>query len=336
MAKHKDPTQVTIASIQERTFLHEFVERYWLFGLGLAAVATAAILIPHFLRQRSQGTAAADWDRLRAEIEFGSPLFGGIQGGSVAALASFAKEKEGLPVGAWAKTLEIGSRIKEEQYEEAERAAMELASAWPEHQILLPTTDGQVLPLGDVIRTKRAALEAWKKEHAFLFSNPALPADAPRVRLNTTKGPIVVGLYVDRAPKHAERFLDLCRDGFYNGTKFHRVVRGTLIQGGDPNSISGEPDTWGKGGPEGQIDPEIDPALRCFRGSLVAWAASPGAASHGSQFFLTTADQHEMDGEYSVFGRVIEGDSVIETIETGAVVGEVPQAPVSIESVEIL
>jgi cyclophilin family peptidyl-prolyl cis-trans isomerase len=336
MAKHKDPTQVTIASVQERTFLHELVERYWLFGLGLAAAATAAILIPHFMRQRARGNAVADWNRLRAEIEFGSPLFGGIQGGSVAALASFAKEKEGLPVGAWAKTLEIGSRIKEEQYEDAERAAAELASAWPEMQLLLPGTDGQALPLGDVIRAKSASLEAWKKEHAFLFSNPDLPADAPRVRLKTTKGPIVIGLYVDRAPKHAENFLKLCRDGFYDGTKFHRVVRGTLVQGGDPNSITGEPDTWGKGGPETELEAEIDPALRCFRGSLVAWTDTPGGASHGSQFFLMTADQHDMDGKYTIFGRVLEDDSVIETIETGAVVGEVPQAPVAIEGVEVL
>src|SRR6185436_15276319 len=94
-----------------------------------------------------------------------------------------------------------------------------------------------------------------------------LPPDAPRVRLNTSKGPIVVGLYVDRAPKHAENFLKLCREGAYNGTKFHRVVRGSLVQGGDPNSVSGEPDSWGSGGPARAIVPENAPRLRHSKGA---------------------------------------------------------------------
>ena len=169
-----------------------------------------------------------------------------------------------------------------------------------------------------------------------LFSNPALPADAPRVRLNTSKGPIVVGLYVDRAPKHAENFLELCRKGFYNGTKFHRVVRGSLIQGGDPNSISGEPESWGQGGPGNSLEVETDPRLRHFKGALVAWKAPGETRSHGSQFFLTTADQNQMDGQTVVFGIVVDGFSTIEAIESGAVVEDRPQDPATVESTEVL
>jgi cyclophilin family peptidyl-prolyl cis-trans isomerase len=178
-------------------------------------------------------------------------------------------------------------------------------------------------------------LQAWEKEHAFLFDNPALPADAPKVRLITNKGVIVVGLYVDRTPKHAENFLKLCREGLYNGTKFHKVLRGSLIQGGDPNTVSGPPESWGLGGPEAVTEGEDDPQLRHFKGALVAYKAPGASGSHGSQFFLTTADQNQLDGQSVVFGRLVEGESVVETIESGAVVDGQPQDPAVIESVEI-
>ena len=340
MAKHKDPSQITIASTQERTILHELVERYWKFSIGLALVVIAAILIPHYTQQRSQSAALQNWDRLRSEVEFGNALFGGIQGGAPPVLAGLADEFQGKPIGAWAKALEVGGELQNEKYEEAEKAASQLATIWPEHPIateaLVPGPDGTAMKLTEAIRSRRAKLEAWKKEHAFLFSNPDLPADAPRVRLNTSKGPIVIGLYVDRAPKHAENFLRFCREGYYNGTKFHRVVRGTLVQGGDPNSISGEPETWGLGGPETTLEPEIDPQLRHFKGTLSAWKTSKDAGSHGSQFFLTTADRSEMDGQYTVFGRLLEGEAVLEAIESGAVVGERPQDPAVLQSTEIL
>jgi peptidyl-prolyl cis-trans isomerase B (cyclophilin B) len=174
-----------------------------------------------------------------------------------------------------------------------------------------------------------------------LFSNPPLPPDAPRVRVSTSKGALVVGLYVDRAPRHAENFLRLCREGYYNRTKFHRVVRGSLIHGGDPNSIEGAPETWGSGGPETTLEPEVDPKLRHFKGALVAWKAPGETRSHGSQFFITTADQSPMDedqkgGRTVVFGLVLEGHETLEAIESSAVVEDRPQDPAVIEATEIL
>lgn len=340
MEKHKAPTQITIASVQERTFLHELVERYWKLAVGFALLATAAILVPHYTRQRASLTTSEKWDRLRAETDLGSPLFGQVQAGSPAALANLASEFKGEAIGAWATALEAGSHAESGDIAAAERTAARLESEWPDHLLahekLFPGPDGAPIALPKAIQERRRSFEAWEKEHSFLFSNPDLPADATRVRLNTSKGPIVVGLYVDRAPKHAENFLQLCRAGYYDGTKFHRVVRGSLIQGGDPNSISGEPDTWGSGGPETTLEPEIDPQLRHFKGTLSAWKTPPGNRSHGSQFFITTADRHEMDGQYTVFGRLLEGDSVVEAIESGAVVGDRPQDPVVIQSTEIL
>jgi cyclophilin family peptidyl-prolyl cis-trans isomerase len=340
MAKHKAPTQVTIASIQQQTALHEFVERYWKLGVVLALAVTIAILVPTYRRQQARVEHHTAWDELKLQADLGGGIFGGVQGGSPETLALFADQHRDSSVGAWAKALEIGSRIQEEELETAGKAAEQLASAWPEHILgsaeLVPGPEGEAQTLAAAVQAGAARIEAWEKEHAFLFSNPELPADAPRVRLETSQGPIVVGLYVDRAPQHTENFLKLAREGYYDGVKFHRVVRGSLIQAGDPNTREGEPESWGLGGPETKIPDELDPQLRHFKGALAAWKNPGDASSHGSQFLITTTDQNQMDGQTVVFGKVLEGDSVIEAIESGAVVGDRPQDPAVIQSVQVL
>jgi cyclophilin family peptidyl-prolyl cis-trans isomerase len=340
MAKHKAATQVTVASIQEPTLFHQLVERYWKLGAGLAAVIAAAILVPTYTGKKAQETTEAAWNSLRSQTDLGSGAFLTVQGGSPEALALFADQHKEEAVGAWAKALEVGSHLQAKELDEAQKSAAQLGQVWSSHllgsQAIVPGPDGTARTVGDAIQSGTAALQAWEKEHAMLFSNPDLPPDAPRVRLNTSKGTIVVGLYVDRAPKHAENFLRLCREGFYAETKFHRVVRGSLIQGGDPNSISGEPESWGAGGETDVLEPEIDPRLRHFKGALAAFKAPGQTRSHGSQFFFTTADQNQMDGQTVVFGRVIDGFSTLEAIESGAVVGDRPQDPAIVESVEVL
>lgn len=338
MAKHKAPTQITIASIQEKTTYHLLVDRYWKTAVVLALAITAAILIPTYRREISEKSHHEVWDELRSQADLGSGIFGEVQGGAPTALASFADRHRGEDVGAWAKALEIGSQIQADKLEDATKSAADLRSNWPEHLLCgkVVPQEGTAVALPDAIQAGATRLQAWEKEHAFLFSNPELPADAPRIRINTSKGAIVVGLYTDRAPKHAANFLELCKQGFYNGTKFHRVVRGSLVQGGDPNSVSGDPETWGQGGPAATLEPEVDPQLRHFKGTLSAWKTPGDVNSHGSQFVITTADQHQMDSQNVVFGRVLEGMSVLETIESGAVVGDRPQDPAVIESTEVL
>lgn len=340
MAKHKAPTQITIGSIQQQTLFNELVERYWKLGASLLVAGAIAILVPTYLRSKARTAHNSLWDDLGAQAELGSGPFRPIQGGPPESLALFADQHKDSRVGGWAKALEVGEHIEGDELDQAEKAATQLEGLWPDHVLsrakLYRGSDGPARSLNESIRSGKASLGDWEKEHSFLFSNPELPPDAPRLRLNTNKGPIVVGLYVDRAPQHAANFLELAKAGFYNGTKFHRVVRGKLIQGGDPNTIAGEPDSWGLGGPEATFELEIDPRLRHFRGALVAWRSDSATRSHGSQFFLTTSDQHEMDGQTVVFGRTLEGDATIEAIESGAVVEDRPQDPVVIESIELL
>ena len=132
------------------------------------------------------------------------------------------------------------------------------------------------------------------------------------VRLHTNHGDIMVEFFDDKAPKHAESFRKLARDGFYDGTRFHRVIPGFMIQGGDPNSRSGPRSTHGTGGPGFKLPAEFNDVPH-ERGVLSA-ARSSDPNSAGSQFFLMVAKSTHLDGQYSAFGQVYEGMDVVDKI----------------------
>jgi peptidyl-prolyl cis-trans isomerase B (cyclophilin B) len=130
--------------------------------------------------------------------------------------------------------------------------------------------------------------------------------------LHTSSGEIDVRFFPDVAPKHVKNFLDLAEKGFYNGTKFHRVIPGFMIQGGDPNTISGSPSSWGTGGSGTNVPAEFS-KIKHTRGILsMARSNDPNSAS--SQFFLMVADYPSLDGKYSVFGEVTKGMDVADKI----------------------
>ena len=127
--------------------------------------------------------------------------------------------------------------------------------------------------------------------------------------IETEKGIIKAELYTDKAPITTKNFIDLANSGFYNGLTFHRVKPGFVIQGGDPKGD-------GTGGSEKTIPLEASPELKHIKGALgMARSQDPDSAS--SQFYITLAPAPFLDGNYAVFGRVIEGMSVVENIEVG-------------------
>ena len=132
------------------------------------------------------------------------------------------------------------------------------------------------------------------------------------VRLHTNLGDILVEFFEDKAPKHVESFKKLARDGFYDGTRFHRVIPGFMIQGGDPNSKSANRASHGTGGPGYKVPAEFNDVPH-ERGVLSA-ARSSDPNSAGSQFFLMVAKSTHLDGQYSAFGRVYEGMDVVDKI----------------------
>ena len=145
-------------------------------------------------------------------------------------------------------------------------------------------------------------------------------AEEPIFDIVTNYGTIKVKLYAD-TPKHRENFAKLALGGFYDGTLFHRVINGFMIQGGDP--LTKDPanaDLFGTGGPGYTVPAEFVPAHRHKKGALAAArrgdAANPLKESSGSQFYIVQNEQTcaQLDGQYTVFGETVEGFEIIDKI----------------------
>ena len=130
--------------------------------------------------------------------------------------------------------------------------------------------------------------------------------------IETNHGKISFELLPDLAPETVRNFEKLAKDGFYDGTLFHRVIPGFMIQGGDPNTIAGDPNTWGTGGPDSFVSEEFN-SIKHNRG-IVSMARSADPNSAGSQFFIVHKDSNFLDGEYTVFGRIVTEES-FETLD---------------------
>ncbi|MEM6673428.1 MAG: peptidylprolyl isomerase [Planctomycetota bacterium] len=159
-----------------------------------------------------------------------------------------------------------------------------------------------------------------------------------RVRLETTEGDLVLELSPDVAPKHVENFVKLSRDGFYDGTKFHRVIPDFMIQGGDPNTKSGNEKSWGTGGPGWKVDAEFNDTPH-ERGTL-SMARSQDPNSAGSQFFICHGAASFLDRQYTAFGKLVDGFDVLDKIATAATVpgGESsrPKEPVEVKKAVVV
>jgi peptidyl-prolyl cis-trans isomerase B (cyclophilin B) len=147
---------------------------------------------------------------------------------------------------------------------------------------------------------------------------PAMTIDPNKnytVTFDTSKGSIVVDLFPKDAPKTVNNFVFLAKDGFYNGTKFHRVIENFMIQGGDPEGT-------GRGGPGYRFEDEVGPGKPKHKvGSLSMANAGPG--TNGSQFFITHIATDWLNGKHTVFGQVRSGQDVVNKIAQGDTVKSV-------------
>ena len=143
-------------------------------------------------------------------------------------------------------------------------------------------------------------------------SSPAMQIDAKKsyqASIETNRGEIEVELYPQYAPKTVNNFIFLAREGFYDGVVFHRVISNFVIQGGDPTGT-------GMGGPGYQFEDELlGNPLKHETG--VISMANAGANTNGSQFFITHSPQPHLNGKHTVFGKVVAGQEVINTIRQG-------------------
>ena len=146
--------------------------------------------------------------------------------------------------------------------------------------------------------------------------------------ITTNQGAIVIELLPKEAPKTVNNFVTLSRDGFYDEVIFHRVIPNFMIQGGDPTGT-------GTGGPGYTFEDEIEPTLKFGEAGVLAMANS-GPNTNGSQFFITTVPTPHLNGAHTIFGRVLEGQDLVEAISRLPVsAGNRPVQDVIIQGIEI-
>ncbi|OED35696.1 peptidylprolyl isomerase [PVC group bacterium (ex Bugula neritina AB1)] len=144
-----------------------------------------------------------------------------------------------------------------------------------------------------------------KKANKVNYSDSSTTAN-PIAIIETNSGPLVLELYLDKAPETVKNFVGLARSGFYDNLIFHRIIANFMIQGGDPTGT-------GTGGPGYAIKDEINPTLKHDKEGVLAMAHS-GPNTAGSQFYITLVPTPWLDGQYTIFGQLIRGSQTLQSI----------------------
>jgi len=168
---------------------------------------------------------------------------------------------------------------------------------------------GLTLSLATTVRADDAKKDEPKKNEKTAVKEVAV--------IKTSAGEMVIEFWPDVAPKTVENFKKLAKSGFYDGTCFHRVIKGFMIQGGDPlTKDPAKEEMWGTGGPGYSVDAEFNdkPHVR----GVISMARSQDPNSAGSQFFICHGDPSFLNHQYTAFGKLIKGDDVLEKIATTA------------------
>lgn len=154
--------------------------------------------------------------------------------------------------------------------------------------------------------------------------------------IKTSEGEMVAEFWSDVAPKTVQNFKDLAKKGFYDGTAFHRVIKGFMIQGGDPfTKDESKQSRWGTGDPGYKIDAEFN--KKSHERGVLSMARSQDPNSAGSQFFICHGTPKFLDGQYTAFGKLIKGDDVLEKIATTKTLpGDRPEKRMNVESIKIV
>jgi len=154
--------------------------------------------------------------------------------------------------------------------------------------------------------------------------------------IKTSEGEMVAEFWSDVAPKTVENFKKLAKAGFYDGTAFHRIIKGFMIQGGDPlTKDENQKARWGTGDPGYKIDAEFN--KKSHERGVLSMARSQDPNSAGSQFFICHGAPKFLDGQYTAFGKLIKGDDVLEKIATTKTQpGDRPEKRMNVESIKIV
>ena len=169
-----------------------------------------------------------------------------------------------------------------------------------------------VLVIGACAQSKEDAEETGDKKVADKAEETVTDTKVAAALIETKYGVIEIKFFPDVAPKHVENFITLAKDGFYDGTIFHRVIPGFMIQGGDPNTKGPNKATYGTGGPGHNVKAEFND--KSHKRGIISMARSQDPDSAGSQFFVVVKDSVFLDRQYTVFAEVVEGMDVVDKI----------------------
>jgi len=182
----------------------------------------------------------------------------------------------------------------------------------------------------------QAAPQAGASSSTQITNGQTNHAHIMQATLHTNQGDITFQFDRELSPTAVDNFITLAQKGFYDGTKFHRVIKGFMIQGGDPLSKDdGVAARWGTGGPGYKFDDEITPDSKNVIGAVAM--ANSGPDTNGSQFYINTANNSFLDGKYTVFAHVVSGMDVVTKIENTATdpSNDRPLSPMVVTSVSV-
>lgn len=170
---------------------------------------------------------------------------------------------------------------------------------------------GRMLRLGMAVGL--LMLTAWLPAAGVVLAAEGAGGKAPKAVIKTKFGDMEIVFFPDKAPNHVQNFIKLAKSGYYNGTIFHRVIPGFMIQGGDPNTKDpNKPESYGMGGPNEKLKAEFNETPH--RRGIVSMARTNDPNSAGSQFFIVVKDSNFLDRQYTVFGEVVKGMEVADKI----------------------
>jgi len=339
MAKHKAPTEVTVALHEEKSGLATFVEKHWVKGAIVAVMVSGFILYQQWQSRQAAEVVDASWTRLMSAVEESG---GGELIGDPDLIDGLSSELEGTIAAPWALFLKARGLREQGEYDAAVAVLLEIKERYPEHPLVRDkrTRGDSATPLSAIEHLSKVfnAEAEWRSTQPQLFDNPAPPPGSPTVTIQTDYGDIVVALYQDLAPKHSENLIQLAQDGFYNGIKIHRTAFGQMLETGDPltKEEGSDPLEWGKQGIEHSVETE-ETGLFHFAGYLSMNKLATDEGSNGSLFAITVQDVHYRNDQNVVFGKVVEGLEVAQEIAAlpADPSGQRPSDPVVIQSMTV-
>jgi peptidyl-prolyl cis-trans isomerase B (cyclophilin B) len=160
-----------------------------------------------------------------------------------------------------------------------------------------------------------------------------MPTPAEQAIIKTSYGDMTLAFWPEVAPKTVENFKKLAREGFYDGTAFHRVIKGFMIQGGCPNTKAGATGQPGTGDAGRKLKAEFND--RPHKRGVISMARSSHPDSAGSQFFICHGDARFLDRQYTAFGELVAGDDVLEKLATAPTAGGGGEKSTPVERLEI-